>query len=184
MVLKRHAQSWGEEIVIGEGARVVRIYVSAKKVTVDLSQVRDMAWDKFIKVQAKYPACTKIELAAGTDVQPIIQFWMGEAQPVAQPTVPGFEGYVPGSFRWCSYWHTWNYVLSVHGHRVREFALTPVNAHYPETWNDREFYRVREHCTSFGEHDECVRQLPADVLATIEARMGKGWVDRMIAQHS
>ena len=76
MVLKRHAQSWGEEIVIGEGARVVRIYVSTKKVTVDLSQVRDTAWDKLIKVQAKYPACTKIELAAGTDVQPIIQFWM------------------------------------------------------------------------------------------------------------
>ena len=76
MVLKRHAQSWGEEIVIGKGARVVRIYVSTKKVTVDLSQVRDTAWDKFVKVQAKYPACTKIELPAGTEVQPIIQFWM------------------------------------------------------------------------------------------------------------
>ena len=72
---------------------MVRIYVSAKKVTVDLSQVRDTAWDKFIKVQAKNPACTKIELAVGTDVQSIIQFWMGEAQPAAKPmAAPGFEG--------------------------------------------------------------------------------------------
>jgi hypothetical protein len=61
---------------MGEGARVVRIYASAKKVTIDLSQVRDVAWNKFVKVQAKYPGRTKIELAAGTDVQPIIQFWM------------------------------------------------------------------------------------------------------------
>ena len=62
---------------------------------------------------------------------------------------------MPGQFRWCSYWPHLNYVLSVHGHRVREFALTPINSQYPETWNDREFYRVREHCTPFGEHDEC-----------------------------
>lgn len=76
MKVKRTAKSYGEEVVIGEGARVVRIYVTTKKVTVDLSQVRDPEWDKFVKVQAKYPNCTKIELAADTDVQTIIQYWM------------------------------------------------------------------------------------------------------------
>ncbi|MEI2690122.1 MAG: hypothetical protein V9H69_10615 [Anaerolineae bacterium] len=65
MKLKRLARSWGEEVVIGEGARVARVYASAKKVTVDLSQVRDETWDRFVKVQAKYPGCTKIELPAG-----------------------------------------------------------------------------------------------------------------------
>ena len=48
MKLKRLARSWGEEVVIGEGARVARVYASAKKVTVDLSQVSDAAWDTFV----------------------------------------------------------------------------------------------------------------------------------------
>jgi len=77
MKLKRLARSWGEEVVIGEGARVARVYASAKKVTVDLSQVRDETWDRFAKVQAKYPGCTKIELPADADVEAIIRFWLG-----------------------------------------------------------------------------------------------------------
>jgi hypothetical protein len=74
--LKRLARSWGQEVVIGEGARVARVYASSKKVTVDLSQVRDATWDKFVQVQAKYPGCTKIELSADADVEKIIRFWL------------------------------------------------------------------------------------------------------------
>ena len=77
MKLKRLARSWGEEVVIGEGARVARVYASGKKVTVDLSQVRDETWDRFVKVQAKYPGCTKIELPPDADVEAIIRFWLG-----------------------------------------------------------------------------------------------------------
>jgi hypothetical protein len=77
MKLKRLARSWGEEVVIGEGARVARVYASTKKVTVDLSQVRDETWDRFVQVQAKYPGCTKIELPPDADVEAIIRFWLG-----------------------------------------------------------------------------------------------------------
>ena len=42
-----------------------------------MSQVRDETWDKFVKVQAKYPGCTKIELPADADVEAIIRFWLG-----------------------------------------------------------------------------------------------------------
>jgi len=76
MKIKRIPQSWGEEVVIGEGARVVRLYKSNKKVTVDLSQVRDTAWDKFVQVQAKYPGTRKIELPANTSIDTLIQWWM------------------------------------------------------------------------------------------------------------
>ena len=77
MKIKRVDHSWGEEVIIGEGARVVRIYRSAKKITVDLSQVRDETWDKFVAVQEKYPDCTKIELSpASVDITRIIQWWM------------------------------------------------------------------------------------------------------------
>ena len=78
MKIRRKPQSWGEEIVLGEGARVVRIYASAKKVTIDLSQVRDKDWGKLVKVQQKYPNCTKIELPADTNVDTLICFWMKE----------------------------------------------------------------------------------------------------------
>lgn len=78
MNIKRHTTSWGEEVVIGEGARVVRIYQSAKKVTIDLSQVRDETWNKFIQVQKKYPGTRKIVLPADTDIQPLIQWFMKE----------------------------------------------------------------------------------------------------------
>ena len=78
MKIRRKPQSWGEEIVLGEGARVVRIYASAKKVTIDLSQVRDKTWNKLVKVQQKYPNCTKIELPADTNVDTLICFWMKE----------------------------------------------------------------------------------------------------------
>lgn len=77
MKLKRLARSWGEEVVIGEGVRVARVYASTKKVTVDLSQVRDETWDRFVKVQAKYPGYTKIELPPDANVEAIIRFWLG-----------------------------------------------------------------------------------------------------------
>ncbi len=92
MKIKRTAKSYGEEVVIGEGSRVVRIYSTPKKVTVDLSQVRDATWDKFVKVQAKYPNCTKIELAAGTDVQTIIQYWTGSTKaPETEKPIPALS---------------------------------------------------------------------------------------------
>ena len=78
MKIKRNPQSWGEEVIIGEGARVVRIYQSAKKVTIDLSQVRDWDWHKYMAIQAKYPNCTKVELPATTPVEPLIQWFMKE----------------------------------------------------------------------------------------------------------
>ena len=49
-----------------------------KKVTIDLSQVRDKTWNKLVKVQQKYPNCTKIELPADTNVDTLICFWMKE----------------------------------------------------------------------------------------------------------
>ena len=76
MRIKRHSRAWGEEVIIGEGAQVVRIYTTVKKVTIDLSQVRDATWGKFIKVQEKYPNCTKIELPVDTDVEMLIRWWM------------------------------------------------------------------------------------------------------------
>jgi len=74
--MKRYQHSWGEEIVIGTGERVVRIYVSTKKVTIDMSQVRDMDWDKMQRAAAKYPGTTKVVLPANTPVQPIINWWL------------------------------------------------------------------------------------------------------------
>ena len=78
MKIKRIPQSWGEEVIIGEGARVVRLYKSNKKVTIDLTQVRDMTWPKFQSVQTKYPGTRKIELPADTNVETLIQWFMKE----------------------------------------------------------------------------------------------------------
>jgi len=78
MKIKRIPQSWGEEVIIGEGARVVRLYKSNKKVTVDLSQVRDVTWDKFVQVQVKYPGTRKIELPATYPMEVLISWFMKE----------------------------------------------------------------------------------------------------------
>ena len=73
--MKRYQHSWGEEIVIGAGERVVRIYVSAKKITIDMSQIRDTSWDRWQRAAAKYPGTTKVVLPPNTSVQPIIDWW-------------------------------------------------------------------------------------------------------------
>ena len=63
MKVRRHPTSWGEEIIVGEGARVIRLYLRpGGKVTVDLSQVHDTSWDKFIKITKKYGDTRKIEV--------------------------------------------------------------------------------------------------------------------------
>lgn len=86
--LKRHPQAWGEEIVIGDGARVVRIYSSAKKVTIDLTQVRDTTWNVYQAVSRKYPGGSKIELAADTDVDKLISFFMGSTKATQDKPIP------------------------------------------------------------------------------------------------
>lgn len=86
--LKRHPQAWGEEIVIGDGARVVRIYSSAKKVTIDLTQVRDTTWNVYQAVSRKYPGGSKIELAADTNVDKLISFFMGSTKATQDKPIP------------------------------------------------------------------------------------------------
>lgn len=76
MQIRKIQHSWGSETVIGKDSRVVRVYQSSKKVTVDLSQIRDKTWNKFQAVQKKYPNTIKIVLGADTPINSIIQWWM------------------------------------------------------------------------------------------------------------
>jgi hypothetical protein len=89
--LKRHPQAWGEEVVIGDGARVVRIYSSAKKVTIDLTQVRDTTWNVYQAVTRKYPGTSRIELAADTDVNKLISFFMGSTKATEDKPIPALS---------------------------------------------------------------------------------------------
>lgn len=76
MPIRKISRSWGTETIIGQGSHVVRVYQSDKKVTVDLSQVRDKNWGKLIACQRKYPSTSKIVLPAEADTSTIIKWWM------------------------------------------------------------------------------------------------------------
>jgi hypothetical protein len=76
--MKTVVHSWGHEYILGSGERVVRVYASAKKVTIDLSQVRDLTWSVLQRVQAKHGQTTKIVLPSGTPTAPILEWF--EAQ--------------------------------------------------------------------------------------------------------
>jgi hypothetical protein len=73
-------KSWGCEIVIGARDRVVRIYAKDQAhgglVTLDMSQVTDMTWDKALKVRAKYTN-TKI-LLSGEKLRDVIVYFGGD----------------------------------------------------------------------------------------------------------
>ena len=72
--MKTIVHDWGTETIVGEHDRVVRIYASSKKVTVDLSQVRDTEWSAYKAAVNKYGASTKITLKPEADVK-IIAEW-------------------------------------------------------------------------------------------------------------
>jgi hypothetical protein len=54
--MKTIIHSYGLEIIAGNNDKVIRIYTntSKNKITIDLSQVRDKEWDKYIKITTKY----------------------------------------------------------------------------------------------------------------------------------
>ena len=54
--MKTIVHSYGNEYIVGSEARVVRIYTntSKNKITIDLSQVRDKEWKKYVQITDKY----------------------------------------------------------------------------------------------------------------------------------
>lgn len=77
--MKLWNRNWGREYVLGSGDRVIRIYDARKRVTIDLSQVRDKDWPLYQSIVRKYGQVTKITHPAGTPVQPILE-WFEENQ--------------------------------------------------------------------------------------------------------
>jgi hypothetical protein len=63
MQTKTIAHNWGKEIILTESpSRIIRIYTRAKggNLTLDMSQVRDRSWDKFLTTFKKYGQKAKL----------------------------------------------------------------------------------------------------------------------------
>ncbi len=46
--------AWGSETVLNNGQYVVRLYESAKGLTIDMSQVKDCSWRPYYEAMEKY----------------------------------------------------------------------------------------------------------------------------------
>ena len=77
-MVKVNKMAWGSETIVGCGARVIRLYYNTAKgrLTVDMSQVADKAWDKYQAALAKY-GTTKVVVSGKSekDLQLIIKWW-------------------------------------------------------------------------------------------------------------
>ena len=77
-MVKVNKMSWGSETIVGYGARVIRLYYNTAKgrLTVDMSQVADKAWDNYQAALAKY-GTTKVVVSGKSekDLQLITKWW-------------------------------------------------------------------------------------------------------------
>ena len=77
-MVKVNKMSWGSETIVGYGARVIRLYYNTAKgrLTVDMSQVADKTWDKYLAAVAKY-GTPKVVVSGKSekDLQLITKWW-------------------------------------------------------------------------------------------------------------